>query len=477
MELYNLSISELKTKLNSGEINAKEVNKTFQKRISDVDEKINSFLKLTDLKENRGKSDNNSLVNIPVAIKDNMSLKDVETTCGSKILKGYKPPYNATVVDKLKESGANILGKTNMDEFAMGSSTENSAFKQTKNPWNLNRVPGGSSGGSAAAVAAGEVPVALGSDTGGSIRQPAAFCGVVGLKPTYGLVSRYGLVAFASSLDQIGPFTRNVEDSALVMNAISGHDPKDSTSISKEIPDYTKYLNEDVKGMKIGIPKEYFNLDIDDEVEKNIREAIEKLKEAGAEVEEVDLLSAEYSLAAYYIIAPAEASSNLARYDGVRYGLRSDKADDIETMFKNTRSEGFGNEVKRRILLGTYALSSGYYDAFYLKAQKVRTLIKEDFERVFEDYDLLISPTSPTTAFELDSEQTPLEMYHQDIFTVPVNIAGLPAISIPSGFDNKGLPIGLQMIGPHFGEGKILQAAYTLEKILDLDLRPDNLEV
>ena len=477
MELYNLNISELKNKLSSGEISAQEINDSFQKRISEVDEKIGSFLELTGQEDNNEKTDNDLLKNIPVAIKDNMSFTAGETTCASKILKGYNPPYNATVVNKLKESGANILGKTNMDEFAMGSSTENSAFQQTKNPWDLNRVPGGSSGGSAAAVAAGEVPAALGSDTGGSIRQPAAFCGVVGLKPTYGLVSRYGLVAFASSLDQIGPFTRNVEDSALVMNAISGHDPKDSTSVDKEVPDYTKFLKEDVEDMKIGIPKEYFNLDIDEEVEKNIRESIEKLKEAGAIVEEVDLLSAEYSLAAYYIIAPAEASSNLARYDGVRYGQRSEKADDIETMFKNTRNEGFGDEVKRRILLGTYALSSGYYDAFYLKAQKVRTLIKEDFERVFEDYDLLISPTTPTTAFELDSEQSPLEMYHQDIFTVPVNIAGLPAISIPSGFDSNGLPIGLQMIGPHFGEGKILQAAYTLEKILDLDLRPDNLEV
>ena len=475
MELYNLSITELKNKLSSGEVTAGEINNAFQKRINEVEDEVGSFLSLTDCKEE--KNDNECLSNIPVAIKDNMSLKNEETTCGSKILKGYKPPYNATVVNKLKDAGANILGKTNMDEFAMGSSTEKSAFQKTKNPWDLTRVPGGSSGGSAAAVAAGEVPAALGSDTGGSIRQPAAFCGVVGLKPTYGLVSRYGLVAFASSLDQIGPFTRNVEDSALMMNVISGHDPKDSTSVQQETSDYTDFLNEDVSGMKIGIPKEYFSLDIDEEVENNIRKAIEKLKDAGAVVEEVDLLSAEYSLAAYYIIAPAEASSNLARYDGVRYGLRSDKDNNIETMFKNTRSEGFGNEVKRRILLGTYSLSSGYYDDFYLKAQKVRTLVKEDFERVFEDYDLLISPTTPTTAFELDSEQTPLEMYHQDIFTVPMNIAGLPAISIPSGFDSKGLPIGLQLIGPHFGEGKLLQAGYTLEQIMDLDLRPDNLEV
>ena len=476
MELFNLNIDELKNKIDSGDINSEEINKSFKQRINKVDEKVKSFMKVMDDDKNEYDS-KKELSGIPVAIKDNISLKGMETTCSSKILKGYKPPYNATVVEKLKNAGANIIGKTNMDEFAMGSSTENSAFFPTRNPWDLNRVPGGSSGGSAAAVAAGEVPAALGSDTGGSIRQPAAFCGVVGMKPTYGMISRYGLVAFASSLDQIGPFTRNVSDNALMMNVLSGHDPKDSTSINREIPDYTEYLKEDVEGMKIGIPKEYFDLDIDSDVEESIRNGIKKLKEAGAVVEEVDLLSAEYSLAAYYIIAPAEASSNLARYDGVRYGRRSEKSDDVETMFKNTRSEGFGDEVKRRILLGTYALSSGYYDAFYLKAQKVRTLIKEDFERVFEDYDLLISPTTPTTAFEVDSEQKPIEMYHQDIFTVPVNIAGLPAISIPSGFDSKGLPIGLQLIGPHFGEGKILQAAYTLEQIFDLDLRPENLEV
>ena len=476
MELYNLTISELKNKLNSGEVTRKEINEAFRKRVSEVDDKVKSFLQITDFEKE--KNDNEKLLSgIPVALKDNMSLTDVETTCASKILEGYKPPYDATVVKKLKEKGADILGKTNMDEFAMGSSTENSAFASTRNPWDLDRVPGGSSGGSAAAVAAGEVPAALGSDTGGSIRQPASFCGVVGFKPTYGLVSRYGLVAFASSLDQIGPFTRDVSDSALMMNTIAGHDPKDSTSVDRKVPDFTEYLKEDVEGMKIGIPKEYFELEIDEEVEKNIRDSIKELESAGAIVEEVDLLSAEYSLAAYYIIAPAEASSNLARYDGVRYGLRSEKDDDVETMFENTRSEGFGNEVKRRVMLGTYALSSGYYDAFYLKAQKVRTMIKEDFERVFADYDLLISPTTPTTAFKLESDQKPIEMYHQDIFTVPVNIAGLPAISIPSGFDSKGLPIGLQMIGPHFGEGKILQAAYTLEQILNLDLRPENLEV
>jgi aspartyl-tRNA(Asn)/glutamyl-tRNA(Gln) amidotransferase subunit A len=315
--------------------------------------------------------------------------------------------------------------------------------------------------------------VAIGSDTGGAIRQPAAFCGVVGMKPTYGLVSRYGLVAFASSLDQIGPITRDVSDTALLMNVINGHDPMDSTSIDRDLPDYTQFLKEDVSDLKIGIPKDYFDLEIDPEVKESVKTAIEKLKEAGAEVEEVDLISAEYALAVYYIIAPAEASSNLARYDGVRYGFRSDKADDIETMFTNTRSQGFGDEVKRRIMLGTHVLSSGYYDDHYLKAQKVRTMIKDDFDRIFEDYDLLISPTTPTTAFEIGRKKKPLDMYHADIFTVPVNIAGIPAISIPCGFDSDNLPIGLQMMGPHFGEGKIIQAAYTLEKILDLDINPE----
>lgn len=477
MELYNLTISELKDRLDSGESSVSEIKKAFEDRNSDIDDRVKAFIKMID-SDKKGEVDSSRVLDgIPVAIKDNISLNGVETTCASKILKGYNPPYNATVVEKLKNAGADIIGKTNMDEFAMGSSTENSAFFPTRNPWDLERVPGGSSGGSAAAVAAGEVPAALGSDTGGSIRQPAAFCGVVGMKPTYGMVSRYGLIAFASSLDQIGPFTRDVADNALMMNVLSGHDPKDSTSIDRDIPDYTEFLKEDVAGMKIGIPKEYFDLEVDEEVEESVKNGIEKLKEAGAVVEEVDLLSAEYSLAAYYIIAPAEASSNLARYDGVRYGYRSEKADDVETMFKNTRSAGFGNEVKRRIMLGTYALSSGYYDAFYLKAQKVRTLIKEDFERIFKDYDLLISPTTPTTAFKIGEEQRPIERYHADIFTVPVNIAGLPAISIPSGFDSKNLPIGLQIIGPHFGEGKILQAAYTLEQILDLDLSPENLEV
>ena len=471
MDLHQLSITQLKDKLAQGEVTVTEVKKAFQSRIEDVDEEIKAYINTNDgIDQNQ--SDSGVLEGIPVAVKDNISTKGIETTCASKILSGYNPPYNATVVDRLKKEGASILGKTNMDEFAMGSSTENSYFFPTKNPWNTDCVPGGSSGGSAAAVAAGEAPAALGSDTGGSIRQPAAFCGVVGMKPTYGLVSRYGLVAFASSLDQIGPITKNVEDTALLMNVINGHDSMDSTSIDRELPDYTEFLKDDVSDMKIGIPRDYFDLDMDDEVKESVLSGIEKLEEAGAVVEEVDLISAEYALAAYYIIAPAEASSNLARYDGVRYGFRSESADDVADMFTNTRSEGFGDEVKRRIMLGTYVLSSGYYDDYYLQAQKTRTMIRDDFNRIFAEYDLLISPTTPTTAFKIDEKKDPLDMYHADIFTVPVNIAGIPAISIPCGFDSNDMPIGLQFIGPHFGEGKILQAAYTLENILDLDLNP-----
>jgi len=378
---------------------------------------------------------------------------------------------------KINKEGSITLGKTNLDEFAMGSSTENSGFFTTRNPWNLEHAPGGSSGGSAAAVAAGEAAGALGSDTGGSIRQPAAYCGVVGLKPTYGNVSRFGLVAFASSLDQIGPITKDVEDSAILMNAIAGHDPMDSTSVKMDLPDYTEFLKDDVSGMKIALPKEYFSMDFDSEVRDSVMAAVKKLEDAGAKIEEVSLPSAEYALAAYYIIAPAEASSNLARYDGVRYGYRSEKSANLSEMFKNTRNEGFGDEVTRRIMLGTYALSSGYYDAYYLKAQKVRTLIKEDFDRLFNDYDLIISPTTPTTAFKLGSMSDPLEMYQMDVFTVPVNIAGIPAISIPCGFDSNNMPIGLQMMGPHFGEGKIIQAAYSLESMLNIKDKRAEVEV
>ncbi|RCW49212.1 MULTISPECIES: Asp-tRNA(Asn)/Glu-tRNA(Gln) amidotransferase subunit GatA [unclassified Halanaerobium] len=473
MNIYDLTIHELKDKLSDGELTAAEIKNAFLDRINDVEDKVKSYITVIDKLVNRQlnnyeENKDGLLAGIPIAVKDNMSTDGIKTSCASKILENYKPPYNAAVVENLNDAGALILGKTNMDEFAMGSTTENSAFFNTHNPWNLNRAPGGSSGGSAAAVAAGECAAALGSDTGGSIRQPASYCGVVGLKPTYGLVSRYGLVAFASSLDQIGPLTKDVEDSAVMMNVIAGHDPKDTTSVERKKEDYTEYLKEDVSGMKIGIPEEYFNLDFDQEVKNSVMSAVEKLKKAGAEVETVHMTDASYALAAYYVIAPAEASSNLARYDGVRYGLRSEHASDVEEMFTNTRYEGFGDEVKRRIVIGTYVLSSGYYDAYYLKAQKVRTLIKDDFDRIFNDFDLIITPTAPSTAIELDSKSDPLTMYHSDIFTVPVNIAGVPAMSVPCGFDSSNMPIGLQLIGPHFGEGKIIQAAYTLEKLLNI---------
>lgn len=482
MELYDLTIHELKDKLASREISVNELLDSFYKRIGGVEEKVKAYVTLTEKEARESAKElkaefKGKLAGIPLAIKDNLSTERIKTTCSSRILENYVPPYDATVVSRLKEAGAITLGKTNMDEFAMGSSTENSGFFPTRNPWDLERAPGGSSGGSAAAVAAGEAAGALGSDTGGSIRQPAAFCGVVGLKPTYGLVSRYGLVAFASSLDQIGPITKDVEDAAILLNVIAGHDPMDSTSVKMEIPDYTRFLKEDVQGMKIGLPREYFSMDFAAEVKESVLAGVQRLEEAGAKVEEVNLPSADYALAAYYIIAPAEASSNLARYDGVRYGYRSKKAHDVKEMFTNTRNEGFGDEVKRRIMLGTYALSSGYYDAFYLKAQKVRTMIKEDFDRLFYEYDLLISPTTPTTAFKIGEMTDPLEMYQADIFTVPVNIAGIPAISIPCGFDSNNLPIGLQIMGPHFGEGKIIQAAYTLEQILEIKDRRPELEV
>lgn len=476
MELYELSIKELKDILAGREISPADILDSLYKRIETRDKDVRAYVSVNEEKarETLAREElTGNLAGIPLAIKDNISTAGIRTTCSSRMLEDYMPPYDATVVTKLKESGSLILGKTNMDEFAMGSSTENSAFFPTRNPWNFEHVTGGSSGGSAAAVAADEAPAALGSDTGGSIRQPAAFCGVVGLKPTYGNVSRYGLVAFASSLDQIGPITKNVSDCALLLNEISGYDPLDSTSVDQDYPDYTRFLKDDVKGMKIGIPEEYFSIDFNPEVKEKVLAAVKELEEAGAEVEEVNITGAEYALAAYYIIAPAEASSNLARYDGVRYGYRSKVANDIKTMFTNTRHEGFGDEVKRRIMLGTYVLSSGYYDDFYLKAQKVRTVIKEDFEKLFKDYDLLISPTTPTTAFKINQVKDPLEMYHADIFTVPVNIAGIPAISVPCGFDSNNLPVGLQMMGPHFGEGKLIQAAYTLEKILGIDRKPE----
>jgi aspartyl-tRNA(Asn)/glutamyl-tRNA(Gln) amidotransferase subunit A len=480
MELYELTAQELHEKLKNGEVSAEEIIESVYQRIEEVEDDVQAYVTLTkeqaldkarkvDEKIETGE-EISPLSGIPVAIKDNMCTEGVKTTCSSKILHNFKPPYNATVVQKLNDEDVVMTGKTNLDEFAMGSSTENSGFFTTKNPWDLERVPGGSSGGSAAAVAANEAIIALGSDTGGSIRQPAALCGVVGMKPTYGFVSRYGLIAFASSLDQIGPFTKNVADCALALNYICGHDPHDSTSVEREVPNFRESLTNDVSEMKIGIPKEYFGEGIDSEVKETVEVAIEKLEEAGAICEEVSLPHTEYALPTYYIIAPAEASSNLARYDGVRYGYRSENADGLINMFKKTRSEGFGDEVQRRIMLGTYALSSGYYDAYYLKAQKVRTLIKEDFEKVFAEYDALISPTSPTTAFKIgEKSDDPLQMYMSDICTIPANLAGIPGISIPCGLDSKGLPIGVQLLGDHFAEEKLIQVAYTLEQNIDFD--------
>ncbi|WP_027339381.1 Asp-tRNA(Asn)/Glu-tRNA(Gln) amidotransferase subunit GatA [Halonatronum saccharophilum] len=475
MELYRLTAHELHKKLVNEEVSAEEIVESVYGRIDEVEDKVNSYITLTKeealkkAKEVDEKIANGEkvgpLAGIPIAIKDNMSTKGVRTTCASKILHNYKPPYNATTVEKLFDADAVMVGKANMDEFAMGSSTENSGMKTTTNPWDLDRVPGGSSGGSAAAVAADEAIISFGSDTGGSIRQPAALCGVVGLKPTYGLVSRFGLVAFASSLDQIGPFSKDIRDCALAMNYVAGHDKMDSTSAQVEVPDYTKALGKDIKGMKIGVPSEYFGDGIDKEVKDAVWKAINKLEELGAEYEEVSLPHTDYALSAYYLIAPAEASSNLARYDGVRYGHRSEEANGLVDMYKKTRREGFGDEVKRRVMLGTYALSSGYYDAYYKKAQKVRTLVKQDFERAFEEYDVLISPVTPTTAFKIgDKSNDPLQMYLSDICTIPINLAGIPALSMPCGLDSKGLPIGLQIMGNHFEEEKIFQVAYAFEQ-------------
>ena len=477
MNIVDLTVHELIEKLDKKELTISEINKAYADRIKLEEPKIGAFIsdlseealkEATSIEEmvNSGEIKNESkLAGIPIAIKDNMCVKGTRTTCASKMLENFVSPYDATVIEKLKENNLTFLGKVNMDEFAMGASTEYSALQKTKNPWNLNCVPGGSSGGSAAVVASKMAPWALGSDTGGSIRQPASFCGIVGLKPTYGLVSRYGLVAFASSLDQIGPMTRDVRDNAMLLNLIAGHDEKDSTSIKTEKKDYTKALVNDVKGLKIGVPKEYFGEGINPEVKKSIEAVIEKYKELGAIVEECSLDIAEYALATYYIIACAEASSNLGRFDGIRYGYRTKNFKSLKDIYKNSRTEGFGSEVKRRIILGTYVLSSGYYDAYYKKAQQVRTLVIEKFNEIFKDYDLILTPTAPTTAFEVGTKSNnPLEMYLADICTVSVNIAGVPAISVPCGVDSKGLPIGVQLIGKHFDEETIYRAAYTYEQ-------------
>ena len=469
MELYELTVHELLDKLDKKEITIEDITKSYVDRINEKEKDVQAFVSILDKealeKAKEIKERNTKFAGIPIGIKDNMCIKGTKTTCSSKMLENFVAPYNATVIEKLNEENMIYLGKLNMDEFAMGASTEYSAFKKTRNPWNLNTVPGGSSGGSAAAVAANLVPWALGSDTGGSIRQPSSLCGVVGLKPTYGLVSRYGLVAFASSLDQIGPITKDVTDSAMLLNLITGHDEKDSTSVNIDKKDYTKALREDVKGLKIGVPKEYFGDGINEEVKAKVKEAIKKYEEMGAIVEECSLDIADESLAVYYIIACAEASSNLGRFDGIRYGYRTKNFTSLKDIYRNSRSEGFGAEVKRRIILGTYVLSSGYYDAYYKKAQKVRTVIKKEFEKLFEKYDVLLTPTSPTVAYGIGSKTSnPLEMYLADLCTVTVNIAGLPGISVPCGVNSEGMPIGMQLIGKHFEEETILRAAYTFEQ-------------
>jgi len=474
MDPTALTIHELADLLKAKKITSREVTEHYIKRIAAINPKINAYLTvieqsaLAEAKEadaRIGKGQAGRLLGVPLAIKDVICTRGVPTTCGSRILKDYVPPYDAAVIERFKEAGAVILGKTNMDEFAMGSSTESSYFGPTKNPHNTDYVPGGSSGGSAAAVAADLCAGALGSDTGGSIRQPASYCGVVGLKPTYGRVSRYGLVAYASSLDQIGPITKDVTDAALLLSAIAGHDRRDSTSLNIPVPDYAEGLNAGVKGMKVGLPKEYFGQGLDDGVSRRVREAVALLKEGGAEVIDISLPHTEYALASYYIIAPSEASSNLARYDGVRYGFREVHPDDgLIDMFKHTRSAGFGTEVKRRIMLGTYTLSAGYYDAYYKKALQVRRLIREDFDRAFGTVDVIACPAAPTPAYRIGEKVAdPLSMYLGDIYTVTANLAGIPGISVPAGMSDAGLPIGLQLLGRPLGETEILAAAYFVE--------------
>jgi aspartyl-tRNA(Asn)/glutamyl-tRNA(Gln) amidotransferase subunit A len=469
--------------LKAGEVSATEICRGVFSRIKEVEEKVHAYITLTEqiaLRKAKevdekiaGGEEIAPLSGIPVAIKDNMCVKGIRTTCSSKILSSYNPVYTSTAVKKVLGQDVILTGKTNLDEFAMGSSTENSAFQVTHNPWKLGTVPGGSSGGSAAAVAAGEAIMALGSDTGGSIRQPASLCGVVGLKPTYGMVSRYGLVAFASSLDQIGPITKDVTDCALLLNLISGFDPRDSTSVKAEEKDYTKALVDDIKGLRIGLPRELIGEGIQPEVKNAVESAAKLLQNLGASVEETSLPSTSYALSAYYIIAPAEASSNLARYDGVRYGYRTDQAEDALDMYMKTRAEGFGDEVKRRIMLGTYALSAGYYAAYYGQAQKIRTLIAEDFDKAFSEFDVLLTPTSPTVAFEIGEKAAdPLRMYMSDACTIPANLAGIPGISLPCGLAD-GLPIGLQIMGKAFDEETVLRVAYAFEQNFGFEEEPE----
>lgn len=472
-----LTAHEIRKSFETGDLDPARLTGYLFRRICDIDPKIRAFAlankrQAESMAASCAARPQGKLGGVPVLIKDNICVEGEETTCASRILAGFKPPYDATVVKRLKDAGAILVGKANMDEFAFGSSCETSCYGPTRNPWDLGRIPGGSSGGSAAAVAAGLAPVALGSDTGGSIRQPAALCGVVGMKPTYGRVSRYGLIAFASSLDQIGPLANDVHDAALLLSVIAGHDPMDSTSVDLPVPDYTQALVRDVKGMRIGIPKEYFVAGIDPEVAAAVKKAIAVFRDLGAETKEISLPHTEYAVSTYYIVGPAEASSNLARFDGVQYGFRAADAPDLVSMYTRTRSEGFGAEAKRRILLGTYCLSSGYYDAYYLKALKVRTKIREDFERAFASCDCIVTPTSPTAAFRLGEKVAdPLAMYLSDIFTIPANLAGIPGISVPCGFTAGGLPVGLQIMAKPFGEETLFRTAYAYEQSTDFHKR------
>ena len=471
--LTELTIHELASRFRRKEATPTQAAREYLDRIAALDPTVKAYLTVTAEAALAGAAEADArfasgaplgpLDGVPLGVKDVLCTRGVRTTCGSKVLEGFVPPYDATVVARLRRAGAVILGKLNMDEFAMGSSTENSAYFTTRNPWDLSRVPGGSSGGSAAAVSADLAAATLGTDTGGSIRQPAAFCGNVGLKPTYGRVSRYGLVAFASSLDQVGPFAKDVEDAALVLRAVAGHDPMDSTSAPVPVPDYSAELGLGVNGLRVGIPAEYFIEGLDAEVEAAVRAAIETLKGLGARTESVSLPHTEYGLAAYYLIAPAECSSNLARYDGVKYGLRVPRSRDVIDMYSRTRGAGFGAEVKRRVMLGTYALSAGYYDAYYGKAQKVRTLVQRDFQQAFERVDVIVAPTTPGVAFKMGEKGDPLQMYLNDVFTIPVNLAGLPGLSVPAGFTKAGLPIGLQVIGKAFDEATLLRTAKAYE--------------
>ncbi len=474
------TLSELRDLMDSGETSSVEVTRTYLDRIESTDPRVRSYVTVTadqavdqarraDESISRGEA--GPLTGVPLGIKDVICTRGIRTTCGSRMLETFSPPYNAAVMEKLEAQGAVTLGKLNMDEFAMGSSTENSAYFQTRNPWDLERIPGGSSGGSAASVAAGLCAASLGSDTGGSIRQPASHCGVVGMKPTYGRISRFGLVAFASSLDQIGPLTRSVKDCAILLEAVSGPDPRDSTCLPDPVPPYSRACISGLDGFTIGIPEEYFVEGLDPEVERAVKAGVEALSSCGARVEKVSLPHTEYAVATYYIIATAEASSNLSRYDGVKYGFRAENYSNLMEMYKKTRAEGFGPEVKRRIMLGTYCLSAGYYDAFYKKASQVRTLIIRDFKNAFERCDAIAAPVAPTTAFKLGEKiNDPIQMYLSDIFTIPVNLAGIPGISVPCGFDSKGLPVGLQLMASHMQEEKLLRIAFNLESALNLQV-------